>query len=285
MRQSTSIRLALAATISLAPIAALTGCATAPTRTIRREAAADTLVQQRRFDWCWAACCEMAYRARGQNDITQERLVEAYKGTARAGDEADQRAQDFELVRALAVGTDFCLPIGVYPGSGVTFDRGGLAAYIESWAGLYLASSVAVEDFERREPVLAVLRDWEGAPGHVGFVVEIDAAANETVNAASELYTIGRSVTDAVGLTAGEGNELSKYLPRKLPRQYQLHRITFYDPSLENPGIKTIEGDAIKRHLAYLLSPSMAQAILARERDIVKVGAAGFAAPALGGRR
>jgi hypothetical protein len=29
----------------------------------------------------------------------------------------------------------------------------------------------------------------------------------------------------------------------------------------------------------------MAQAILARERDIVKVGAAGFAAPALGGRR
>jgi hypothetical protein len=272
MRQSTSIRLALAASISLAPIAALTGCATAPTRTIRREAAADTLVQQRRFDWCWAACCEMAYRAKGQSDITQERLVEAYKGTARAKDEADQRAQDFELVRALAVGTDFYLPIGVYPGGGVTFDRGGLAAYIESWAGLYLASSVAVEDLERGQPVLAVLRDWEGAPGHVGFVIEIAATPDDGANALGAIYGAGRQVGGMIGLSGGDGDSVSQYLPETLPRQYTLHRITFYDPSLENPGVKSIEGDAIKRHLGYLLSPAMAKAILARERDIVKFG-------------
>lgn len=274
-----SVRIALGATICLAPVAALTGCASTPPVTIRRQPPADGLIQQRRADWCWAACCEMAYRARGRADITQEKLVAAYKqrgadAQALAESDADHRAHDFELVRALAVGTDFYLPLGVYPGGGVSFDRGGLAQYIHSWAGLYLASSVAVEDFERQQPVLAVLRDWEGAPGHVGFVVEIAATPDEGVNALGDLYTIGSRIGNAVGVTGGESDSISRYLPEKIPHQYKLRRIAFYDPSLDNPGIKTIEGDAIDRHLAYLLSPAMAQAILARERDIVKIGVA-----------
>ncbi len=273
-------RIALAATLCALPLANLAGCATAQSRTIRTKAPDDALVQQRRFDWCWAACCEMAYRARGRDDITQEALVAAVKGggadghEALAASEADHRAQDFELVRALAVGTDLYLPIGVYPNGGIRFNRDGLAGYIEAWAGLYLASSVAVEDLDRGEPVLAVLRDWEGAPGHVAFVVEVEATPDATAHAASDIYKIGRGVGDMLGLTNGDGDSFARYLPRELPRSYTLHRITFYDPSFEAPGIKTIEGDAIERHLAYLLSPSMAEAILAREREIVSIGAA-----------
>ena len=269
-----STRIVLAATLCALPLASLAGCATAEPRTIRSKASEEALVQQRRFDWCWAACCEMAYRARGRDDITQEALVAAVKGGGADGHEADHRAQDFELVRALAVGTEFYLPIGVYPDGGIRFNRDGLAGYIEAWAGLYLASSVAVEDLDRGEPVLAVLRDWEGAPGHVAFVVEVEATPDATAHAASDIYKIGRGFGDMLGLTNGDGDSFARYLPRELPRQHTLHRITFYDPSFEAPGIKTIDGDAIERHLAYLLSPSMAEAILAREREIVSIGAA-----------
>ncbi|MEY3137328.1 MAG: Papain-like cysteine protease AvrRpt2 [Pseudomonadota bacterium] len=276
---SCTVRIALAATIGLCPLAPLVGCASTPPITVRREPSPDGLIQQRRSDWCWAACCEMAYRARGHADMTQEKLVAAFKqpnadAKTLAGSDADHRVQDFELVRALAVGTDFELPIGFYPGGGISFNRGGLAQYLHAWASLYVASSVAIEDLERNQPVLAVLRDWEGAPGHVGFVIEIAATPDSTANALSDLYTVGSRIGNAVGVTGGQSDSISRYLPEKLPHQYTLHRITFYDPSLDNPGIKTIEGDAIKRHLAYLLSPSMAQAILARERDIVKMGVA-----------
>jgi hypothetical protein len=274
-----TVRCALAATFCLWPVAALVGCASTPPIAVRREPSAGGLIQQRRADWCWAACCEMAYRARGRADITQEKLVAALKqpnadAKALAESDADHRAQDFELVRALAVGTDFELPIGFYPGGGISFDRGGLAQYLHAWAGLYLASSVAVEDLERGQPVLAVLRDWEGAPGHVGFVIEVEATPDSTANALSDLYAVGSKIGNAVGVTGGESDSISKYLPERIPHQYTLHRITFYDPSLESPGVKSIEGDAIKRHLAYMLSPAMAKAILARERDIVKIGVA-----------
>ncbi|MBI1304906.1 MAG: hypothetical protein GC172_14150 [Phycisphaera sp.] len=277
-------RIAFAAALCIAPLIGLAGCGTAQPRVIRSAASDDALVQQRRFDWCWAACCEMAYRAQGRHDITQEKLVAAMKGGGTVGgahderlaaSEDDHRAHDFELVRALAVGTDFYLPIGVYPNGGVRFSREGLADYIEAWAGLYLASSVAVEDLDRGEPVLAVLRDWEGAPGHVGFVLEVEATPHSAAHAAGELYKIGCEVGEMLGLGQddGDGDSLADYLPDRLPRPYELHRITFYDPSFEAPGVRTIEGDAIERHLAYLLSPSMAQAILAREREIVTIGA------------
>jgi hypothetical protein len=290
MRRSPAVGIALAAITCLSPLAALTGCAATQSRTYRREVPANGLIQQRRFDWCWAACCEMAYRASGRSDVTQEALVATYKGGSpavvsggvrggepsanlAADDEDDHRAQDFELVRALAVGTDVYLPIGVHPGRGVIFDQAGLAGYLHAWAGLYLASSIAVEDIARGQPVLAVLRDWEGAPGHVGFVIEIDARPDLVSNSVSGICRTALDVGKAVGIGGSDADSVVAYLPKEFPTRYLLDRITFYDPSFHNPGIKTIEGADVKRHLAYLLSPTMARAILAREREIVKLGA------------
>src|SRR5690606_36170318 len=87
--------------IALAGAALLAGCTTVPSGAAAQRADLrrfeQVTAQQRRSDWCWAACAEMVLRYNGVHDVDQEALVARFKN-----DPKDQTANLAEIIQALA---------------------------------------------------------------------------------------------------------------------------------------------------------------------------------------
>lgn len=124
------------------------------------ENAHNVFTEQRRGDWCWAACCEMALKYNGVNDVTQEILVQRFKGSM-----SDQTAIDGEIILALA--TDPPPPAPSMQGvpqnhSGamgqVKVDLSHVQNALWKSAKIYSSSDSAVEDFAGGHPSSSGLR-------------------------------------------------------------------------------------------------------------------------------
>lgn len=216
------------------------------------ENAHNVFTEQRRGDWCWAACCEMALKYNGVNDVTQEILVQRFKGSM-----SDQTAIDGEIILALA--TDPPPPAPSMQGvpqnhSGamgqVKVDLSHVQNALWKSAKIYSSSDSAVEDFAGGHPVLLGLKDWEGAPAHIVFVTAIEYVDKRKKPADT---TILQDVVRAVEKTVDDlvGNY-----------RYEVVAIEFYDPMPETGGVTRLEAADLDKHFRFYLSRKRAREII-----------------------
>lgn len=216
--------------------------------------AEQSFVAQRREDWCWAASCEMALRSIGVRDVTQEMLVEQIKGSAE-----DQRAIELDIVRALA--TD-----GGSARAGASNRRLPTQVALQGqklidgsiqMGRIYTSSDGAIEDLQRGEPTLIFLRDWDGAPYHVGFVKAI------------EFRRRGSDFPDLPGVKQA-ADSVARGIDQLVGNaRYEVVRIEFLDPmSATGSPARVIDGEAIAAHARGYLSRRHAREI---ERELESV--------------
>lgn len=240
----------------------LGGCASTPRddgggETIEARVRDDGLVEQRRSDWCWAACCEMVTRVKGPVRLQEEfvaRFKEAY------GETECQAATDLEIVRALARGRPGA-DAGALDIRSVRIDGKDLLALGLDALSISSASSIAVEELRAGQPVVMCLRDWEGAPGHAVFVTAMTVERREDL-----LRGLGREVVRRTGLRGGIDDA---------DADYRVSRIEFFDPMMGSAGLKSIESDGIERHVRYLISPRLARGVLDQFERSVQVALRG----------
>jgi hypothetical protein len=209
---------------------------------------------QRRGDWCWAACAEMALKYNGIDDITQEQLVEKVKGKA-----SDQTAIDTEIIVALATEPKERTQNSAAMPQRVNLDLNApLNAAIKA-ATIYSSSDSAVEDFSQGHPVLFGLKDWEGAPAHIVFITAI------------EYRDLRRESETAPGLKglAGSFGRMADSLIGSY--RYEIRAIEFYDPMPETGGPTRLEGADIEKHFRFYLSRKKAMEIMQSAESTVKL--------------
>jgi hypothetical protein len=243
-----------------------------------------TLVAQRRSDWCWAACCEMASRAL-RKPRTQEEFVAALFGSDNAASaqaiknntEEFQAATEYEIARALSGESLRDTAKQPTPDAKskkyLVIDTGELVKGAVQWAQVQSMNSIAVEELNRRRPVILGLDDWNGIPGHAVFVLSMRVIEEED-GVADWLDDLGTK-------WLGESK-----MPKPKAR-YRILEITFFDPyyrysANKNPsasapsqdgassdGIVVFNEEQIEKHGRFLMSPKMAEAILACERSAI----------------
>lgn len=210
-------------------------------------------VTQRRGDWCWAACCEMALRYNGIEDITQEMLVERIKGEA-----DDQRAIDTEILVALSTDrTSRTERSAVMPKS-LRVDTKSLFDGIWKGAKIYTSRDGAIEDFRRGQPTLLFLENWEGAPGHIVFITEIEY--RDRRGNAAEIPVVG-------GIVKWGQDTADKLIG---DYRYEVRTITFFDP-MQGAGLTTIDGEKLEAHQRGYLSRRQAQEIMSDVGGTIKL--------------
>jgi len=230
--------------------------APAPDAGARRASLANAdraFVTQRRGDWCWAACCEMALRYNGIQDVTQEMLVERIKGEA-----DDQRAIDAEIVRALATDASNRNDRRSVMPKSVRVDAQSLFDGLWNGAKMYTSRDGAIEDFARGQPTLLFLKNWEGAEGHIVFVTEIEYL--ERRGASGDIPVVG-------GLVKWGQETADKLIG---DYRYEVVRITFFDP-MPNAGVRSIDGDTLEAHQRGYLSRRQAQEVMSNLGGTIKL--------------
>lgn len=211
----------------------------------------DLLVAQRRGDWCWAACCEMASsalrRPRSQEEFASD--LAASRGPAEALSETEsQAATDFEIVRALAGRGAPSQPKARKKYTIV--ETGHLIALLFEWGEVTSANSLAVEELQAGKPVVMGLADWRGMSGHAVFVTSMRVErVDDPVGDLARAF--GKKVLPAEGM------------PEPANR-YRIRRISFFDPAGSGREPLSLADDEIVRHLRFLMSPKMARAVLER---------------------
>lgn len=266
------LRLAAILLMGAASCLALGGCASAPpmpglgarsathdgaTERVEMRFGPDVLVEQRRFDWCWAACCEMVSRAQ-RRPKPQEQFVADFKESR--GQHDVQAATDLEIVRALAKGAP-AEELDLSRFEGLRVDGDEVKSLLVDVLRLQSASSIAVEEFRKGRPIVMCLKDWEGAPGHAVFVTAIEfERANDL------LSSLGREALKRSGLGGGV---------REASADYRVTRIEFFDPMMGASGIRAIDGAEIDRHVRYLLSPQLAKAVQRQMEKAVRISLRG----------
>jgi len=250
----------LVAAAAIAPACSSVPAGTPVTR-IALPNADRVLTTQRRSDWCWAACTEMALRYNGVEGITQEDLVARLKDNA-----ADQRAQDAEIIQALAIRAEPAAPAaadGRIP-TGVTIEAAPIIKALGDTASIYAAASdPAVEDLRDGSPVLMKLQDFEGASGHIVFVTAINmrpktSFVDRTLAQGSAVEGIVRDAGDVVDRFSGD-------------HRYEIVSVEFFDPMPDTGGNTTLEQAALRTHRAAYISRKKALAIVDRVRGSLNV--------------
>lgn len=228
----------------------------ADARIERRELpdAARVFTPQRRGDWCWAACAEMALKYNGINDITQEQLVEKVKGKA-----SDQTAIDTEIIVALATEPKAQTQNSAATPQRVNIDLNAPIQAALKAATMYSSPDSAVEDFSQGHPVLFGLQNWEGAPAHIVFVTAI------------EYRDLRRESETAPGLEglAGSFGRMADSLIGSY--RYEIRAIEFYDPMPETGGQTRLEAADIEKHYRFYLSRKKAMEIMKSAESTVQL--------------
>lgn len=202
------------------------------------------LTHQRRGDWCWAACCEMALKYNMVNDITQEMLVDKLKGK-----QDDQTAIDAEIVLALATEpTRDTVQLNHAP-SRIDVNTQHLTDALFKLGSMYISSDKAIEDFGDGHPVLLGLKDWEGAPAHIVFVTAIEATDHGDVSQPADVLDGIVKFPKTVGRMFGQD-------------RYTLSAIEFFDPMPETGGPTRMTAEEIKPHVRFYLSRKRAREII-----------------------
>lgn len=204
--------------------------------------------KQRREDWCWAACAEMALKYNGITDITQETLAERFKG-----DKADQTAQDWEIVRALATKpTGAPIPVGQIPTS-LGLDLGSLFAAGLKAASFYCNPESAVDDLRAGEPEVVRLVNYDGWPGHVVFVTGFSFTEKrsgvENVPLLGEIYRGGETLL-------GGG-------------RYTIASTTIYDPM--KGVVVDIPWNQLKQHKPAFISARRAREVVEKAQQTLRI--------------
>jgi hypothetical protein len=236
------------------------------------------LTEQRRGDWCWAACAEMALKYKGVRDITQEMLVDS---SLRRNAE-NQTVEDFEILFALAYQPKGSGSSGEYLAQRgnvvdvgkVKFDKSMVASGAGSAASMYLSPSAAVEDFIQGHPVLLGLKDWEGAPGHIVFVTAVEYqerwdkgfSVTDVFDEITELFPKGKvaeneTIVGAAKTAARTADE----------RRYVITAIEFHDPMPGQGGHTRLSREELDKHYRFTMTSKRSREVLGNLLGSVEV--------------
>lgn len=211
--------------------------------------------EQRRGDWCWAACCEMALRYTGRSDVTQEGLVTAFRGDA-----DDQTAIDWEVIEALANLSPKSSSAAASP-TRVDIDANQFFSAAQKSLQIYLpkAADLAIADLKYRRPVLMGLKDWDGAPAHIVLVTSVDYRERPRSTSGvpiigAAIDSVGRAFEDTFGSAA----------------KYEIVRVTMYDPMPETGGVRTADAATLDAHWRFYLGPTLAKDVASQASQTVR---------------
>lgn len=230
--------------------ATLGGCASKPgtdakVETITLPNYEKVLTEQRRGDWCWAACCEMALKYNGVTDVTQETLVQNFKGSA-----DDQTAIDSEIITALATTPENQAQTAGGPPRAVQVRLGNLMTALTESATIYSSSDSAVEDFCAHHPVIMGLKDWEGAPAHIVFLTSVQ-------------YVDRRAVPPDSGIFRSLQNQFTMLADKFTgDYRYYISGVDVYDPMPGTGGMTHLTPEELAEHLRFFLSRKKAVEIM-----------------------
>jgi hypothetical protein len=225
------------------------GCASAPpgatAELVTLPNAERVFTAQRRGDWCWAACSEMALKYNGVEGVTQEMLVENLRGNAE-----DQRVIDYQLIQALATEPAAAARTGSEPPRGVAINSAGAVNALEKGIAMYSSSDSAVEDFMGGHPVLMGLRNWKDAPGHIVFVTGMEVVRKEGLDERNPY----------VGSIAASLNGIADRFDGSY--RYEIRSVEFFDPLPDVGGVARLDADGLEAHQRFFLSRKRAREIV-----------------------